>query len=985
MLLLLTLLLPFLAAASFLVMDRRTPSPLPRLIALFATGGSLAMLAVLTVIGAESGSPVSVFAEWMPELGLNFSLWLDGPALFFAWLVLGIGFLVFFYAGHYMDPEDAPWRFYGNMLLFMGAMLGVVISRNIVLMLLFWEMTSLTSFLLIGHWSFKKEAIKGAVRALLVTVTGGLCLLTGIGALVWIGRDLGLGAAALEWDGFWANKDVILAHPAAKAVLILMLLGAFTKSAQFPFHFWLPGAMEAPTPVSAYLHAATMVKAGIYLLGRMYPVFEGWELWLWIVAPVGLATMLVGGFMAVVAKDLKQLLAYSTVSQLGLLTSYYGFGYHAVGSEHPLPMDLLLIASHALFKGGLFMMVGILDHGLHTRDWTRMGGLRRTMPWTAALTIAGCYSMAGGPLTLGFVHKKLWEKGAYYAHAEHFEIFGVPGFLILAAVVSLFTVAYCLRMIVSPFFGEPRDKSIHPHEGSFGILLAPAILIGLSVAGGLFVPLLSGPIGAMVNEAYYSTKTGYTIAFYQLNDVDIKTWLSLFVLFVGGPLVFVASGAIDKAYQGLKSPTPFTRGYELIYDEALPAISAFTARVVQRPSLQRNATITLMVVVALAGAPLLIWRSLERPDWGALAEVPAFAYGAILLIVFGAGLVIKARSFLPRLLGASVAGLSVALVFVLYKAPDLALTQVLVELAILVMFLLLLKRLPNAFDEPRRPLGIATTAAVAVGGGLLVAALTYAGATSTAKNDPVLAGNPTHREFYLLNSKYPETKELFGNHGGGGTNVVNVILVDFRGLDTMGEAAVLAIAGLGVLALLTIGRDRVPRAVRKGKVLPKLSPHKPVPGLAAADDPFLKGFRLRERSPFIMRTMAPTVAFFLLGLAVVLFFSGHNKPGGGFIAGLLTAAAMIPFYLVVPRGDTERLRPRNAFPLLPLGILFAVGTPMAPMFLGHGFFRSGYVYVDLPLIGETEFASAALFDLGIYLIVVGTVLVILKSFGRGKE
>ncbi len=1003
------LIIPFAGALSLLAFPReRLPLSFPRLVTLAVTAVTLGILSVLTSRAFGAETPPEYFLEWMPAVGLHVSLWLDGPALFYAWIVAGIGFLVFYYAGYYMDPSDDPWRFYGVMMMFMGSMLGVVVSRNALLMFLFWELTSITSFLLIGHWHRKKSAREGALRALIVTGLGGLCLLAGIAATTWILTSEGVSVAdnprLLDWDVLWANADILTAHPAAMTALVLLLLGAFTKSAQFPFQFWLPGAMEAPTPVSAYLHAATMVKAGIYLLGRLYPVFSGMEAWLLLVGGIGCLTMLVGGVVALLSHDLKQLLAHSTVSQLGLLTAYYGFGYHMAGTEHPLPLDLLLVGSHAFFKGGLFMLVGVIDHGTHTRDWTRLGGLFRKMPATAILTMIGCASMAGVPLTFGFVAKEMFLHASLHLHTETAWIaWGFPG---LAIFSSIFTVAYCVRTAVSPFFGAPRDPSIHAHEGSVGFLAAPALLIGLCLFGGLYVPLLEAPIATMVNGAYYGLESGFQVAFY--HHVDVLFWISMF-LFTTGAIAFALGTRFEAVYTAIGRPALFGGAYSALFNDWVPGAGRHLARLVQSPRLSRNTLLSFSAFVFLVIAAALVagFRipAPEMPvgvEW--LAAIPVVLSLASLYVV------LTCRIAVARLVAMAPIGLFVAIFFVFFKAPDLALTQILVEVVVLVVLLLAIFRLPQRIDTPERVAGTGARVGVSLLGGAVMAFVCYTGLNSPWREELQtfdLADYPTLKEFYLQNTKDPFVGGGHGDgdhgghgaddaaamvsvaqnypgaespHSGGGRNAVNVILVDFRGIDTMGEITVLGIAAMGVLVLLMVGRaDRLETSwkeaaradvaavgeVRHEGRRPPRPPYRPYP----------------NPSLFLSETGRIVPAFVLL-FAVALFFAGHNAPGGGFIAGLMTSVGLLTIKIAFSPHQYRDLTRLNFGRLIPLGLFFAVATGLAALLFDRPFLTSTFVHLQVPVLGDIELASAMVFDLGVYLLVVGVTMLIIQRLGE---
>ncbi|MCX7718900.1 MAG: proton-conducting transporter membrane subunit [Candidatus Sumerlaeaceae bacterium] len=966
------LLLPFLGGVAALCLPYGNPA-WARRIAMLACGGALAVLGGLSA-GWTPEAPPRLTAPWVPQMGLVWSLWLDGAALFWAWLVLGIGFLVLHYAGHYMDPADAPRRFYSAMILFIGAMLGLVISANVLLMVVFWEVTSVSSFLLISHWSDRKEAIAGARRALLVTGLGGLCLMAGVAVVFWILTTLP-GEPSLEWADLWARRAEIIGPPAASVALGLMLIGAFTKSAQFPFHFWLPGAMEAPTPVSALLHAATMVKAGIYLLGRMYPVFSDMHLWI-IVAVAGVLTVLIGGYGALVAYDLKQLLAWSTVSQLGLLTSFYGFGAQRLKTGNLLEYDLALVLSHAMFKGALFMLVGVVDHATHTRDWRRLGGLWRRMPWTAAMTAAGCASMAGLPFTFGFVAKKLWLG----AGAGVQDIYGLLGEILVwfSITGSFFTMAYCLRLVVLPFLGHARDEGVarHAHEGSWRMLAAPALLVTLCVVGGLYVPSIKSVLARTVHPEFFSTEQRHVIAFFK--SADTAALISMVTYFVAGPVLFLLSFRLEAWHRRAGEPSPVRVAGDWLLGPGLERLAGWTHRLVQSPSLRRH----LRVVLVSAGAILLV--PLIRGGWqtpGQSAPVPPDGLAAFLVACTGVcvAIVIWARDTMHRLLSLGLIGLVMMAYFVEYEAPDLAITMVLVELAILLVFLFMLRYL-GASTPPRRRLPERLlSGGIAAGFAALMAVMTYYGSVSPEKRVPVAAGQALHADYYLTHSKYaPEP----GAHKGGGNNVVNVILVDFRGFDTLGEITVLALAVLGVSVLSSLGirarhRGRLEGLLQQGDAV---EPAEQLPGLK----PFLNS-RMETGRSIIMRQTAPIVAIIALTFSGVLFVAGHNAPGGGFIGGLLAAAAAIPFIVSSRPGEPYPGRIANPGRLVPVGLLIAALTGVGAMVAGHEFLRSGYAVVRVPLAGEVGLSSAMLFDAGVYILVVGTALGIIKAFGVGRH
>jgi multicomponent K+:H+ antiporter subunit A len=961
MALLALILIPFLGAGILLFLQGADRRFYPRL-AQATVVVSLLLLGFLTWKW-NGTDPLALKAHWIPQLGLDFSLWLDGPAFFYAWLILGIGLAVLQYSGHYMREDDSPQRFYATLLAFIGSMVGLVVARNLVLLFVFWELTSLTSFVLIGHWREKKDAVLGAQRALLVTGLGGLSLMAGIAVLAGIGADLGVNSF-LEWDTLWAHAPEILNHPDGSLALVLMLIGAFAKSAQFPFHFWLPGAMQAPTPVSALLHAATMVKAGVFLIGRLYPIFNESILWLALVGGVGVITMLVGGYLAIFSRDLKQLLAYSTVSQLGLLVAYYGFGYRGLAREELLRLDLLLVVSHALFKGGLFMLCGIIDHETGTRDRSRLGGLWRKMPLTATLSVLACLSMAGAPFTLGFVAKKLFMEAGLHLDSPVFYL--EESLFALAILASAFTVCYSLQFAVLTFFGKPKDPEIYAraHEAPYGMLLAPALLVVLCVAGGLYVPFIDEPLSALVQTGVIAEGTPYVVAFFK--HVDFLFWASMGLFFVGGPCLFFLAPVLEKWHDRLGERASLRAMWDGLFQSRLPNLALGLTRLLQSPSRRLNTAIVLGAVVLFTGVALTREPLRWTPVWtGSALEWLAAAITSLVLVL--TLIVVLAKGPLLRVLSLGFIGLFVGGYFVLYKAPDLAITQILVELALLLIFLSLL---PHLRDRTQRPVTRAASwaaLALSLAVGTVMGVLSYTSATSPMRGQAILPNNPAHSTFYLENAKHASTE---GGHSGGGANVVNVILVDFRAIDTLGEITVLAVAALGIIVLMSGLRSRDSRSSTAGE-----TPYGPV---AAADwRPSLRG-----GGSIMLQRFAPLVSTLTFAFAAVLFFAGHNQPGGGFIAGLAGCIAAVPFALTPARTLGALSVIPHSLAVMAAGLMVALATGFLAVFAGHSFLRSAHGQFALPLVGQVELGSAILFDFGVFLTVLGVASIVLKSFSK---
>jgi multicomponent K+:H+ antiporter subunit A len=901
------------------------PAALSRVFGIDAarTAGAL-VVAALAIVLAQAGAVLdgATFVQswpWIPALGLHASFRLDGFALLFALLILVIGLLVVIYARYYLAPEDSQERFYGLLLLFMGAMLGVVLSENLLLLVTFWELTSLSSFLLIGFWRHDADARRGARLALMITGGGGLALLAGV---LLLGHVVG----SFELTQVLAAGDAIKAHPLYETILVLVLLGAFTKSAQFPFHFWLPHAMAAPTPVSAYLHSATMVKAGIFLLGRLFPALAGTEVWFFVVSGVGLATQLFASYVALFRHDLKGLLAYSTVSHLGLVTLLFGLGT-------PLGeiAAVFHIINHAVFKASLFMAAGIIDHETGTRDMRRLSGLARYMPWTAALATIAAGAMAGVPLLNGFLSKEMF-------FAETFQVQWLgPWYWIMplaATLAGIFTVAYSTRFVHDVFFGAaPQGLPRTPHEPPRWMKVPVEILVGLCLLVGLAPaitvdPLLRAAAGAVLQGPLPE----YSLALW--HGFNLPLLMSVVAL-AGGALVYFTRRYHFDLHGYQQRPLDGRTISEGAVGRALWGARWLVERVANH-SLQRY--VLLLVIAALvlgfAGA-----RGLTLTGRAPLTPVDGLALlvTASLVLAAVAATALHARRLLALLL-VGVVGLAVSLAFVRFSAPDLALTQLLVEIVTVLLLLLAMYFMPaESPPEPSR-LRLVRDVVVAVTAGGAVTALAWALLTRPLD---------TIAWYYLENAK-PE---------GGGYNVVNVILVDFRGFDTLGEITVLGIAAVGILALLQGLRLDGPALDWQGR------PWAP------------------ERHPLMLRVLSQPLLPLALLVSAYLFLRGHNAPGGGFIAGLVTGTALLLQYVAQGSAWASARLPWNHLHLIAAGLLIATGTGLASWAFGAPFLTSTFGYVNWPVVGEFELASAMAFDLGIYLAVVGVVMVIIARLG----
>ncbi len=862
--------------------------------------------------------------EWLPSIGLNFSLRLDGLGFLFALLILGIGLLVILYARYYLGKQEPAGRFYAFLLLFMGAMLGVVLSENLLLLMVFWELTSLSSFLLIGFWGHRSDARRGARMALTVTGAGGLALLAGV---LLLGNLVG----SFELSEVLAAGHFLRNHELYPLVLCLILLGVFTKSAQFPFHFWLPHAMAAPTPVSAYLHSATMVKAGVFLLARLYPVLSGSDWWFYIVSLAGLATLLVGALMALFQHDLKGLLAFSTISHLGLITLLFGL-------DTPLAAVAAIfhIINHATFKASLFMAAGIIDHETGSRDMRRINGMWKYMPHTAALAMVASSAMAGVPLLNGFLSKEMFfgETLAFEHHLLGSFYWVIPAGATLAGV---FSVAYSLRFIHDVFFnGEPVNLPKYPpHEPPRYMKVPVEILVFLCVLVGMLPGFtVAGLLHAAAAASLGATPPEYSLSIW--HGFNLPLLMSVIAL-IGGILVYAFRQPLFRWYAGLPDMDA-KELFELAVRQVLGVATRITAAL-ENGSLQRY--LSLLLMSALLAVVFGLWDLPEVA--GPLVQTvpdPVTAAGMLVLCLSALLTVVFHRQRLVALVMLSVVGLLVSLAFARFSAPDLALTQLSVEVVTIVLLMLALYYLPSRTPAESSSLRGLRDFLLAGASGSVVALLAFA--VLTRPYDQGLAG------FFLANSV----------PGGGGTNVVNVILVDFRGFDTLGEISVLALAGVGIYAMLHGLKMRRPAQDEEGRAW------------------------ARDGHPLILATLSRVLLPLALLVSVFIFLRGHNLPGGGFIAGLVTSVALILQYVASGIHWTRARLPLNFQGLAGLGVLIAALTGLGSWLFGYPFLTTSFGHFHLPLIGEFELATAMLFDLGVYLTVVGATLLILAHLGK---
>lgn len=913
-------LLPFLGAALPPLAERfRASRTLLALSAGALPALALALMAAPArrVIGGET---VLSSLQWLPGLGLDLAFRLDGLSLMFAMLVLGIGLLIILYARYYLAVDEKAGRFYAYLLLFMGAMLGVVTSDNLLLLVVFWELTSLSSFLLIGFWSHNSGARKGARMALTVTGMGGLSLLAGVLLIGQVVGSYSLGEAL-------ASGDLIRASGLYPLILCLVLLGIFTKSAQFPFHFWLPHAMAAPTPVSAYLHSATMVKAGVFLLARFYPMLAGTNLWFDLVTLAGMATLLWGALVALFQHDLKGLLAYSTISHLGLITLLFG-----LNTELAAVAAVFHIINHATFKASLFMAAGIIDHETGTRDMRRINGLWRYMPYTAVLAMVASAAMAGVPLLNGFLSKEM-----FFAETLQSDRLGAMSWVLPlgATLGGVLSVAYSARFIHDVFFnGEPVNlPKFPPHEPPRYMKVPVEILVALCVAVGVFPALTVAGLLAVAGTA----TLGGSLPEYHLSiwhGFNLPLLMSVTAL-VGGVLVYSQRRRLFRWHARLPEINA-----NLIFESAMQALARFAGVLSGRlrtGSLQTYvawllAVVSLVLLTELGPHLLNGERALLPLDGVALLAGAMLIMAAVITAILH-------RHRMTAIMSVSVVGLVVSLVFVRFSAPDLALTQLAVEVVTVMLLILAMYFLPVRTSAESGVLRVSRDLILSVGVGAGVGVMAFAMMTTDFNSIS---------DFYLENAK----------PGGGGTNVVNVILVDFRGFDTFGEITVLGIAAMGIYALLKDLKLTSPRADATGR-------------------PWA-----RDAHPLVLVTISRPLLPLALLVSVYIFLRGHNLPGGGFIAGLVTSVALLLQYVASGVGWMHHRMPGDYHPVVALGLLLAGVTGLASWLFGHPFLTSTFDYIHWPLVGKFEVASAMLFDGGVFLTVVGATLLMLANLGK---
>ncbi|MFC7372710.1 Na+/H+ antiporter subunit A [Fictibacillus iocasae] len=718
------------------------------------------------------GETVSQTVSWIPSLDVNLDFYLDGLSMLFVLLITGIGALVVFYSIYYLDRSEQLTHFYVYLLLFMGSMLGVVLSDNVFVLYTFWEFTSISSFLLIGFWYKRKRSAYGAQKSMLITVMGGLSLLAGL-ILLSIITD----TASIR--GMIAAQETVLNSSLFVPALLLVMMGAFTKSAQFPFHTWLPDAMEAPTPVSAYLHSATMVKAGLYLTARFSLIFSGTDVFFLLVSGIGLLTLCAGSFLALRQTDLKGVLAYSTISQLGMIMAMLGFG-----TGGAVLAAIFHIFNHATFKGSLFMVAGIVDHETGTRDIRKLGGLMSLMPVSATLAFIAAFSMAGVPLPIlnGFLSKEMFFTSslnisqtteiasAFTQVAPYLAVFG-----------SIFTFVYSMYLAFGTFTGKTRLEELpkKPHEAPLGMLAAPAVLVLFVVVIGLLPNLISRPLLAPAVDAVTGEKASVHLKFW--HGFDTPLYMSLAVVALG-TLLFLAL----KRWQPLYSRIPVYASADRFYNMLISILTNGSRQLTSGYMTGSLRLYTAIILVFLAAATSwFTWRTdgfLFSASDLAPVTAPELITGSLMLLAAIAACFITHR--IAAILVVGVVGYGLSLLFVFFRAPDLALTQLAVETITVGLFLLCFKHLPKLNQSDK------TAGEKLID--LLIAIMT--GCTLTL----IAISAHSSKWFRTISDYFVETSYTLG----GGKNIVNVILVDMRGLDTLFEITVLGLAAIGIYIMI---------------------------------------------------------------------------------------------------------------------------------------------------------------------------------------
>lgn len=946
----------FGAAIAGVALARALPRVLGSRVAWLGAASAGAVFAMLLSIapGVLDGHALTWSVSWLPTLGVNLSLRLDGLALLFALLISGVGVLVFVYAAGYMAGTPGAARLSSTLMLFMGAMLGVVLSDNVLALFVFWELTSVASYLLIGFDHSREKARKAALQALLVTGLGGLALLVG---LLLLARAAG----STELSAIVATQG-LGASALATAIVALVLLGCFTKSAQWPFHFWLPSAMAAPTPVSAYLHSSTMVKAGVYLIARLDPALGDAPGWRAALLGFGCATVVVASVLALRQTELKKLLAYTTVLALGMIVVLLG-----LGTQQGAVAAAGLLLAHALYKGSLFMVAGALTHATGEKDAERLAEVRSLSPGLFVVALLAAASAIGLAPAFGFVAKELALESLLHAHDGT----GGAAVVVLVGVFVLGAAAtggVALLVAWKPFVGRRKEaaaaharahesgthahdvlphaprKSHAPHEAHAphapGLLLiaAPGVLALLGVAWGLAPSLGAERLVGAAASSITARPVALSLALW--HGFTLALALSIVAIALG-VVAFATRRAWRPALERVATvfdPIGPASGYALLMRASVAGAGSLTARLQHGRLSGYIATILLLLCAAMWGVVATMGLSLRTPE-GPAATIELIALG--LLIAAGAALAATASTRLKAVAGLGMIGIGAASLFASLGAPDLALTQVSVDALTIVLLLLAFRRLPELRRRSSRS-RLGRDALIGVGVGVAVAAITFACA------GPRLSESIS---WFFAERSVPE---------GFGRNVVNVILVDFRALDTLGEITVVGAAALGVIALLSRQRAGAESARRSERP----SDATATDSLPAIDSPILR---------VSARALLPIIAM----VAIVITLQGHNQPGGGFIGGLVLAAGVVLHALAFGALSARRVLRAQPTTIAVAGLALALLSGLASP--GVGFLHAQWTMLSVPLLGELKVGTPLLFDVGVFLVVVGSSLAMILS------
>ncbi len=914
-----------------------------------------------------AGGVIEESVAWIPTLDLNLSMRVDMLGWIMALIVTGVGALVMLYCRWYFAGKTAGIGLFSAVLLaFAGAMYGLVLTDDIVILVMFWELTSILSFLLIGYFHERSASRRAALQALLVTTLGGLVMFVGVVMLV-------------VQSGTTVLSDILADPPHNEwtaLTITLVLVGALSKSAIFPFHFWLPGAMAAPTPVSAYLHAAAMVKAGIYLFGRFAPAFADDVPWRAIVVLLGVFTMLLAGVQALRETDLKRILAFGTVSQLGMITAVLGYGVRDLALA-----GLALVISHALFKSALFLIVGIIDRQLSTRDVHELSGLARQAPVMTVFSTIAIASMVGLPPTIGFAAKE----GALAGLLVEAQAGSVWGWIALIgiAVGSAITAAYGIRFLWGAFGtkkapdGTPLPATAWP-DPPLCFIAAPILLASATVVAGLGVGFVDGAL-QLYAETLPPASGGLPAP---AHAAHLALWHGF------EPALFISIGAIAAGvgifwltrrtgWDAAPRLLPFTANDAYVgAQHAIDRASVLTTTLFQRGSLPIYVG-TIFVLFVAAEIPALLSSPSWRGDLSAWHD-PVQLMVAPVMIIAGV-IAVYARKRYTGVVLVSVTGLGMVVLFATMGAPDLALTQVLVETVTLVAFTLVLRRIPSRMGDRHASVYRVTRAVIGAAVGLTLAFIVVVATDA--------------RTFRPVSDTFGELSYTLGH----GKNVVNVALVDLRGWDTMGELSVLVLAATGVASLVFLSdrTDLLSQVRAVPKSASRRQRHRPLvetstggvsiqhPGNAGGQRAWLVGGgTLDARSRSIMLEVIVRILFHtIIVVSIFLLFAGHNLPGGGFAGGLVAGMALVMRYIAGGRYELGAAAPTDAGKFLGYGMLLAVGTALVPIFFGQAPLTSSFMEAELPIVGHIELGTPMVFDLGVYLVVIGLVLDVLRSLG----